>query len=179
MTEIWKPIPGWEDLYEVSDQGRVKSLYRSFINARGHHRIYPSRLIKIAGQSSKRGGYGVISLCHKGRQQTAHLHQLVASVFLGPKPKGMEVCHNDGDPTNNCAANLRYDTRASNQADRKRHGTDSIGVNHGRAKLNEMQVRLARRLKGRKGCTLAVANHWKITDTTLRHVQAGRTWSHI
>nr|WP_232111245.1 HNH endonuclease signature motif containing protein [Nocardia wallacei] len=49
-------------------------------------------------------------------------HSLVAEAFIGPRPEGLQVCHNDGDPTNNMLANLRYDTPSENQTDIVRHG---------------------------------------------------------
>lgn len=50
-----------------------------------------------------------------GRQ--LYVHQLVAEAFLGHHLGGLEVCHNDGDPTNNRVENLRWDTRSSNVLD--------------------------------------------------------------
>lgn len=43
--------------------------------------------------------------------------------FVGLRPDGLEVCHNDGVHTNNQLTNLRYDTRRENLRDRVRHGT--------------------------------------------------------
>lgn len=43
--------------------------------------------------------------------------------FVGPCPEGMEVCHNNGDCTDNRLENLRYDTKSANMLDRVRHGT--------------------------------------------------------
>lgn len=52
----------------------------------------------------------------------ARIHSLVLEAFVGPRPDGMEGCHNDGDPANNHLANLRWDTRAANNQDTLRHG---------------------------------------------------------
>jgi hypothetical protein len=46
------------------------------------------------------------------------------AAFVGPCPEGMEVCHNNGDPTDNRMENLRYGTHSSNEQDKLIHGTD-------------------------------------------------------
>lgn len=51
------------------------------------------------------------------------LHRVVLDAFIGPRPKGMEACHANGDPTDNRLVNLRWDTRSANAADSVRHGT--------------------------------------------------------
>jgi hypothetical protein len=68
-------------------------------------------------------GYLQLSLNANGRSEHWKLHRLVAKAFLGIQPEGTEVCHNDGDKTNNAPANLRYDTRLANEDDKRRHGT--------------------------------------------------------
>lgn len=50
-------------------------------------------------------------------------HRMVAEAFLGPCPKGLEVCHGDGNPINNRVGNLRYDTHRNNMLDAIQHGT--------------------------------------------------------
>ncbi len=49
------------------------------------------------------------------------VHWVVMLAFVGPCPKGLIVCHNDGDKTNNRLSNLRYDTQRSNALDRTKH----------------------------------------------------------
>lgn len=51
------------------------------------------------------------------------LHRLVLEAFAGPFPAGMEGCHSDGNPLNNAASNLRWDTRSANQKDAVRQKT--------------------------------------------------------
>lgn len=51
------------------------------------------------------------------------VHSLVALAFIGPRPHGYEVCHNNGNPLDNRVDNLRYGTSADNKLDQVRHGT--------------------------------------------------------
>lgn len=116
--EKWKDITGYEGLYQVSDQGRVRSLDR--VNGRGFH---------ISGvilrQNPDRKGYLGVSLYSGSKESRKRrpVHQLVAEEFVGPRPKGFDVCHSDGDKTNNSASNLRYGTRSENILDAVEHGT--------------------------------------------------------
>ena len=71
----------------------------------------------------KKSGYWRITLRQDGKDVNCQLHQLVARVFLGPCPPGLQVCHNDNDRLNVSISNLRYDTPKGNVADSIRAGT--------------------------------------------------------
>ena len=117
QPEIWKPIPGFEGSYEVSDHGRVRSLDRLGVDGR-----------RIKGKMRKIGvnthGYLRVSLSRDHDKRYYLVHRLVLEAFVGPCPDGMEGCHNDGDPTNANLYNLRWDTRSANMYDKQIHGTD-------------------------------------------------------
>lgn len=111
----WKPIPGYEGFYEVSDEGQIRSLDR--VDRRG--RFWKSQLLR-PGTTPR--GHHYVALRRDGKLKTFLLHVLVARAFLGPCPEGHEVCHNDGIGTNNHINNLSYGSRRKNVAiDRNRH----------------------------------------------------------
>jgi len=118
--ERWLPIPGFEGRYEVSDQGRVKSLSRYVNSGNGAKRLIPQRILKSA---KIRNGYIIICLGTIKAQaaSTQYIHRLVLSAFVGPCPDGMECCHNNGDPSDNRLLNLRWDTPESNRSDAVLH----------------------------------------------------------
>lgn len=118
MTEQWKPIPGWEGLYEVSTLGQVRGVDR--IDASGRRWIGKMRRPKPHGR-----GYKQVVLWRGGRPSGFGIHRLVLEAFVGPAPEGMQGCHNDGNPGNNSLANLRWDTPSANQLDSVAHGTHS------------------------------------------------------
>lgn len=125
MTESWKSVVGYEGIYEVSDQGRVKSLARTVKHGNGGYKEVPDRILKA---HPDRKGYLGVSL-HKGSKASRKrftVHSLVARAFIGPRPEGLDVCHNDGDKQNNWVENLRYDTRKENILDAVRHGTHTM-----------------------------------------------------
>lgn len=103
MNEIWKPVTGYEGLYEVSNLGRVKFLrphsrskgeciMRTFIGADGHHNV---------------------KLCKDKKRKHFKLHRVVTTTFLGENV--LEVNHKDGNPSNNAVDNLEYVHHRENQ----------------------------------------------------------------
>lgn len=102
LGETWRPIPGWESLYEVSDTGRVRGL----------------RFGRVLNPRLDAYGYRIIEL-HRGRPHkpfTCKVHRLVALTFLGPAPKGMpEVDHINRDRSDNRVINLRWSSVPDNR----------------------------------------------------------------
>jgi hypothetical protein len=124
VTEVWRPVVGREGLYEVSDQGRVRSLDRWGRGGRGgrYPKLYRGKLRQPHQQKS---GHLLLLLHADGQIKGKEIHTLVAEAFIGPRPEGQEVCHNNGDPADNRVENLRYDTHSANLKDSVRHGTQS------------------------------------------------------
>lgn len=94
--KVWKPIPDYEDLYEISNDGEVRSL----------HDRYGEKLILKQCIGSK--GYKLVTLCKDHTQKTVNVHRLVALAFI-PNPGSLPcVNHIDEDKTNNKAENLEW-----------------------------------------------------------------------
>ena len=98
--EIWCPVKNYESLYEVSDQGRVKSI------GYGKERILsPGKL---------QNGYLRVNLCKNGERKNLLVHRLVAQAFI-PNPDNLpEVNHKDEDKDNNSVQNLEWCDRKYN-----------------------------------------------------------------
>ncbi|HJF12519.1 NUMOD4 motif-containing HNH endonuclease [Corynebacterium falsenii] len=123
-NEKWLPVVGYEGLYEVSDQARVRSLDRHITDSIGRTRIFRGRIKSLKLQRIGRYERVVVSLSKGNVCRWFKLHQVVASAFIGPCPDGMVVCHGNADATDNRASNLRYDTPSANSFDTVRHGTN-------------------------------------------------------
>lgn len=118
--ERWLPIPGFEGRYEVSDLGRVKSLARTEtfnreLNNGVRADVTRDKCEKILRASAGSNGYMTVRLCEK----TYTVHNLVLSAFVGPRPPALAACHSDADKRNNRLGNLRWDTYAANNAERR------------------------------------------------------------
>lgn len=118
--ERWLPVVGYEGYYEVSDQGRVRSVARTATDSIGRTYSYPSRILRQFPQAK---GHLALRVTNGTRYRTRTVHQLVLETFVGPRPAGLYGCHNDGNPANNRVSNLRWDTPKSNSADMRTHGT--------------------------------------------------------
>lgn len=116
MTERWKPVVGYEGIYEVSSSGLVRSLPR--LDSIG--RRVGGRMLTILPHPS---GHRQVKLSRDGRTVQGKLHRVVLEAFAGPAPLGCEVLHIDGNPADNSIGNLRWGTRSENMLDRVRHGT--------------------------------------------------------
>lgn len=124
--EEWREIPGYDGKYQASSLGRVKSVARVQVLSDGRVRPVKERILS----TSKASKYQTLSLYTAPKKRNSPtLHSVIAAAFIGPRPEGMVVCHNDGDSTNNRVDNLRYDTQSANVRDAVKHGV------HGEAKL--------------------------------------------
>ena len=117
LGEKWVPT-GYEG-YTVSSFGRVRSYWK--VTRRKSGPVLESTPRKILRATRNSAGYYQVGLYEKSKRYTLSVHRLVAQAFLGSCPDGMEVCHCDGDRTNNEVENLRYDTTLENQRERWRH----------------------------------------------------------
>lgn len=109
MKEIWKDIPGYEGLYQVSNMGRVRSLGRTIIYKDGQKHFYKGKILSPGNGST---GYLHVRLGSKGRE--AGIHRLVAEAFI-PNPDGkIDVNHINGVKSDNRVNNLEWCTRAEN-----------------------------------------------------------------
>ena len=120
MVEEWRPVVGWEGLYEVSNRGRVRTVAHTIQRSNGRAQTIAANVRKD-GPTGAYGHRGV-PLWRDGHQTMVPVHSMVLAAFVGPRPPGFVACHNDGDPGNNCVGNLRWDTPSSNSYDMVRHG---------------------------------------------------------
>ena len=104
--EIWKPIPGYEGLYEVSSYGRVKRLERDIICKNGVKQHWKEQILKNQTYS----GYLYVGLCGSYKQ----VHRLVAKAFISNPEDKPQVNHKDEDKTNNHVDNLEWMTAKEN-----------------------------------------------------------------
>jgi len=121
VEEIWKWIDGYEDMYQISNLGRVRSVDR-FV----YCEVSPNKLQHIFGKVLKirtdKKGYSVVYLSKDGKQKVGKIHRLVANAFI-PNPLNLpQVNHIDGSKSNNHVENLEWCTNSYNQKHAWEHG---------------------------------------------------------
>lgn len=111
MQEIWKPIVGWEGLYEVSNLGNVRSLDR-YVNQLNYKRFCKGQLLKPTFHKSN---YFIVTLRNSGVQKICKVHQLVMNTFNpNNSDEKLEINHIDGNTKNNNLNNLEWCTHQQN-----------------------------------------------------------------
>jgi hypothetical protein len=174
LSEIWKPTPSPN--YEVSNFGRVR-------RATCGHGTCVGRILK---PKLKNSGYLFVCFSDDGVLSYWHVHLLVAQVFIGPRPEGMQINHKNLDKTNNRDGNLEYVTPVQNCAHAAVHGhtpsPENIphGEKHYDARLTEADVIEARDLyaTGVHSCS-ALSRRFKVTPRAIWKAVTGKSWKHL
>lgn len=97
MTEVWKPVAGYEGLYEISNLGKVKNRHGKNLKIPLSHTGYPR-----------------IELWKNGKMKHFYVHRLVALAFVD-NPEGLpQVNHKDENKKNNRSDNLEWCTQSEN-----------------------------------------------------------------
>lgn len=123
MNEVWKDIPGYEGLYQVSNLGNVKSLSRIILRNGIHPFLSKEKLLKL---SIDNWGYPRVSLFRNSNQSYSQVHQLVAMVFLNHKPDRalkLVVDHINNIKTDNRLENLQIISQRENTSKDKKNKT--------------------------------------------------------
>ena len=112
MMEIWKDIKDYEDLYEVSNHGNIRSKDHIVPCKGGKTRLVKGKLRK---QQYNPKGYAVAVLSKENKLKTFTVHQLVAQAFIPGFIKGTEINHEDGNKANPRLDNLEVSNPTHNQ----------------------------------------------------------------
>ncbi|CAB4159137.1 HNH nuclease [uncultured Caudovirales phage] len=167
-AEEWRTIKSCST-HEASSLGRIR-------RATPGRRTFVGR---IMSPNKDKDGYFVVCIQLNGKRRMLKVHRLVCEAFHGPPPfASAQAAHRDGSRDNNVPDNLRWATNAENCHDRKLHGTNLSGSQHGRAKLTEDAVMEIRSLRGRIS-QYALAETMRVSQSTISAIQSRRIWAHL
>jgi len=176
-NEIWKPVEGLEDFYEVSNMGRWKILQREIKAGYGKTRVIKEKITC----GIKRGRYLKVSINTTGESKDIDLHIMVARAFI-PNPENKPtVNHKKGIKTDNRASELEWAT----QSEQLFHSYEfklrsANGEKNGRAKLTETQVVQIRNLfKTGQYTKTKLSKEFMVGLTTIRMIINKKNWKHV
>lgn len=121
-NEQWRDAVGYEDIYSVSNLGRVR-------RDKACQGTQAGRVLKA--KLNPRSGYLQVNLWKEGEMKTRRVNVMVARAFLGPCPEGHEVNHKNPVKANNRVSNLEYVTNLANMQHAIENGLTASGVRHG------------------------------------------------
>lgn len=178
-TETWKPIKGYEGLYEVSDLANIKSINKTKKNplTNGISK-YKDRIIKPFLANN---GYLRVAM-HKDGIQRKHTLSVVVATAYCPNPLNKpKVNHLDGNKLNNRPPNLEWCTvLENNNHSRLVLGNDFKGERVRTSKLKTHQVIEIRKLYFNEKISVAkIAPLYNITPSGIYGVICGTNWNHI
>jgi hypothetical protein len=165
--EEWRPIPGYDGGYEVSSDGQVRSTTRG---------RYPGRVLRPHNDGK---GYMRVNLSIGGARSQVAVHTLVLFAFHGPRPSGGTASHLNGDPTDNRAANLLWESWSANHARKREHGTALVGEQNHMARLTDDQVRAIRAMHKAGSSPEDIALFYNITASSVCKICLRQSWTHI
>ena len=175
-NEKWLPVVGYEGLYEISDLGQVKSLARKVKAKTNVIRNVPTKIMR---QIVNKNGYMSVNLSGIGPQWRVSTHIILARAFLGPRPQGFEVAHEDGNRTNCRLSNLSYKTPLENMKDKRKHGTHHFGETVNGAVLTEQEIHEIRVFRFSGKMIKHIQQIYGTTQSNITALCQGRSWSYL
>lgn len=166
--ENWKPITGYEGIYEVSDLGRVKRIkpeYNTYVG-------------KILAGGLDSDGYRVVLLYKNGKRRMFKEHRLVAAAFIPNPDKLPQVNHKNAIKTDNKAENLEWCSCQDNISHAVNKGlwNPAKGSKHPASKLTEEDVVDIRvRLSVGQSCQ-RISVLFGVSPATIQDILSKRTW---
>lgn len=175
MTQ-WRAVVGFEELYAVSDDGRVK-------------RIGPDRMGRCRNtilKPSDRNGYSGVTLCAEGVTKTLSVHRMMWEAFYSPIPVGMQINHINGGKKDNRLDNLELVTPGGNMW-HMRHilkrrqvvPPPRRGSENKNSKITEADAYFIIASFNQGSTAKSLAQQFNLNKTTIYRILRGQAWAHL
>ena len=182
----YRDVPGYPG-YRVGSDGTVWSrlkrvgLRREHGKGRGFAVVLGTEWKKLKPSVPKnKRSYPHLELGQSPNNKNINVHALVMLCFVGPRPDGMEVAHENGNHLDARLSNLSYKTPSENQMDRARHGTDNSGENSWHTKLTNEAVKAIRsEWAANKTTFTALARKHGVSRYAVSRVIRGKSWKRV
>lgn len=175
MTVRWAAAPGFQGLYEVSDDGQIVRI--------ATHGQNPKPIRRPFKPHRKPNGYLAADLQRDQQRHRSYVHRLVWEAFRGAIPSGLEINHRNGDKADNRLVNLELVTRSDNMLHSFQTLDPSLnrsrGETHHKAKLTEEDVRSVLRMVAAGDSRRIIAERFGISKTAVSLIVKGKNWKHL
>ena len=172
--EIWKDIPNFYGIYQVSNLGNVKSLNRKVNHLTSGSLTLKGKIIK---PYITRGGYLIVNLYKESKPNKFSIHRLVGIAFLKNKFNKDDINHINGIKTDNRVENLEWCTRSENLYHAYNLDLKDRGEKHYNSKLTEYQVIEIRNTIGIS--QEKIASIYNVDRKCISKIINRLTWKHI
>lgn len=164
MEEVWKDIPGYEGIYQASNLGRINSLHFG--------------RCKILKQVADSSNYKMVFLWKNKKRKIELVHRLILKSFKGNSE--LQCNHINGIKHDNRIENLEWVTRSENAIHAYKIGIhESVrGERNGISKLTEKDVRLIKRMNGKRSIK-TMAKLYHVSYQTIWGILNNKSWSHV
>ncbi len=178
QKEIWKDVPGYEGIYQVSNLGNVKSLNHFINNKHNSKSLKKGRILK---KFISKKGYLTTSLSKNIKRYSPGIHRIVALAFIPNPEKKPQVNHINGIKTDNRVENLEWSTNKENQIHAVKNGlcNPNFGEKHHMSKLTNEQVLEARKLHYDGVSNKFLSKKYNITPTAMGNILRKKTYINI
>lgn len=177
IKEVWKDIHGYEGIYQVSNTGKVKKLYREWFGRNGGLRTSEERIFT---PHYSKFGYNHHCLIKAGKTKDVRVCRLVALAFI-PNPENKPfVNHKDGNKANDHVDNLEWNTHSENDLHAFRIGLRKSprGSLNGASKVTEeIVIKIRKEYKG--GRYVDLAKKYGLCPNHIGQIIRKNTWKHI
>jgi hypothetical protein len=160
MTELWKKLSRFEDLYEVSNYGNFKRVGKP-----------------MSKPHVQKNGYVYVRVCINGIPKSYRLHKLVLEAFSG-QSMGLQTRHLNGNKCDNRVENLAWGTAQENSMDKKFHGTlrgARKGELHHNSKLSDDDVLKIKLMVSQGVKQKTIAMQYNVDPSTISHLRNRRS----
>ncbi|MDQ1921628.1 NUMOD4 domain-containing protein [Massilia pseudoviolaceinigra] len=173
MQEIWRPVVGFDGLYEVSNCGKVQSNARYARIRGGGKRLLKPVVLKHWESNS---GYQMVQLSVENCTTKHYVHRLVAMAFVPNPHHHLEVNHIDCVKRNNVQSNLEWVSRQENEDHKVSSGRTVRGELNCRAKLTSVEVAEIRLLLASGVAQASIARKYAVGQSTICRIKTGESW---
>lgn len=177
--EIWKPIEGYEELYGISNYGRIKSYNKTITDSTNKERFWKEKILKL---NILKSGYCIIHLYKNRKRKAFFIHKLVIENFSDKYLDKNCVNHKNGLKYDNRLENLEWVTYKENMKHAIKNGlfNNVLGENHYNSRLNNKIIKQIREeyiphIFG----WLKLAKKYNTTHQNIGKILKRKSWKHI